>query len=1121
MEPRAAVNVFDDQETLRLYSIMGDEESTGTYDQMVEEVGKVSALLQETRETLKMTQDRLAESERKSEILEIRLQAEEQELELMNRENEILTNEEHSLREEVNRLQAAAENQPPPQRPMNPATESRLKKAVDLLNKDLIEAKKQLETTQIELIKQKSTSEQLERINSKLRNRSNRFGGTSSGGTLLQQHELKEAQMQASDLLEENATLRQQVILEKKKVEVLEEKRAEERRQAEKQAEQQSKLDDNARERIRFDEREATTKALTRKLRKEISSEIGAKKDREITILREQLKRAFKDKEALEVKVRSQEAAVKETDKLRQEVSRAEYEISRLHEIIDRTREQSETAINELESKFRMQVHAMQEQQAREKWAKITEMRQQVYQEREHELIDYQHRLQSLTDETSRLLEQAEIDKEQYGRQIHESIESAKQEEIDAMNRELTHFRREAEALRESAAHDKEMLLQEFHEKLEKEKRSKVVDKESQVQSLVAEVKSLEKQCESLHREGDEMTSEIKSLRGEKKTTVEQLRQSEMNLKASKGEIINLKRRNETLRTSIQEYEKVVDSRDEELQETKKVLQSSRVNGSAKLKDREIKHLNGRVEALSLLVHRHEQERDQLVDQLGKTKRWASSLGPDSKDYYYFLWTTEIAKLERVLKKCHSPVVEPQSSFDQPDDEATMDQETKLRDQLVKCALEETDSLSPPPDIITTDETSESMKEQLQSARDAVFRLNAEVKKLASALVIAKGTPPSSPDQSTHNVSYVDGHDAKQNPRARQVDMKVEEVISELEDFFAALETAEDKNSEHAEVLEGLLGTAARESLKICKRIHESDQRSRFHLSRIGEDNVVSAKHTTLSESSRKENARISREFQGTLKQLRETLQSWKMHNSGTKNQIDVVKSKLGMHRIREDTKSQGHHREDQIYFDGASSSPGISGTAINNDGAKAMDFEAPADEENCDNVAATRQKPVQKNTVNPEFDHIYIAEQSGDAVEQQVEESGDAMEQQVEDHPAEAWDVRDDPSCESDQTETSCSTNPMTTQALLHLPNRSLIARRFWHGASVDKSLQNTTDQQKTTTILVSTTCSADKTSHDQDLHIILADTKENQLRDQAANISTVYSMDTLDSTGDKPFDC
>mmetsp|Transcript_45236 Transcript_45236/g.109478 ORF Transcript_45236/g.109478 Transcript_45236/m.109478 type:complete len:1106 (+) Transcript_45236:180-3497(+) len=1105
MEPRAAVAVFDDQETLRLHSIMGDEESTGTYAQMVEEVEKVSELLQETRESLRMTQDRLTESEKKSEMLEMRLQAEEQELELMNRENEMLSKEEKRLRKEVNRLQTTVQNQPASERPMNPVAENRLKQAVEFLNKDLMETKEKLETTKIELITQRSTSDQLERINAQLRNRNSRLGSTSSGGgTLMQQHELKEAQLQASDLLEENATLRKLLKLEKEKAE-------EQRKEHE-----NSKLDENAKERIRLEEREATTKAVTRKLRKEISSEINAKKDKEITILREQLKRAFKDKAILEDKIRSQEAAVKETDKLRQEASRAEYEVSRLHEVIDRTREESEAAINGLESKFRMQVHAMQEQQAREKWAKISEMRQQVYQEREHELIDYQHRMQSLTEETSRLLEQAEIEKEQYGREIHESMEMAKQAEVDAMNRELTHFRREAEALRESAAYDKEMILKEFHEKLEKERRSKVIERDSQMQALVAEVKSLQNQCDSLHTEGDEMVNEIRLLKDEKKTSVEQLKQCEMNLKSSKGEIINLKRRNETLRNSIQEYEKVVDSRDEELRKANNLIQSSRMTGSAKMKDREIKLLNGRVEALNLAINKHKHERSRLIDQLGKTKRWAGGLGADSKDYYYFLWTAELAKLERVLKRCDIPTVEPQSSFDQPDDEANMDHETKLRDQLAKCALEETDSLSPPPDTITTDETSESMKGELQTARDAVFRLKSEVKKLGSALAVANGTPPSSPHLETKDMSDVDDHNVKQNPTVLQVDMNVEEVISELEDFFAGLETAEDTNSEHAELLEGLLGTAARESLKICKRIHESDQRCRFLLYQIGEDDKVSAKHAADSESSRKENVRISREFQGTLKQLRETLQSWKMHNSGTKNQIDLVKSKLGMHRKREDSKPKGGYRGDQIKSDGASSSLEISRSAMDNEGARgkvleAMDSEVPVDEKNYDKEAAADAEPVQRNTANIESDRMDMSEYSGDS-----------MEQQVEDNPPEAWDVRDDASCSSGQTETETSVSaiPMTTQALLHLPNRSTIARRFWQEASIDKPLQDATDQQKKATIVVTTASSTDDASDDQVLDIILADTKDNEPRDQAVIVSTVYSMDTLDSS-DQPFDC
>ncbi|KAL3942088.1 MAG: hypothetical protein SGBAC_003655 [Bacillariaceae sp.] len=1064
------VAVFDDQETLRLHSIIGDEESTGTYAQMVEEVEKVSELLQETRKTLRMTQDRLAESERKSEILAMRLQAEEQELELMNRENETLTNDERHLRQEVNRLQTAVHNQPPPEHSMNRVTESRLKKAVELLNKELIETKEKLETTQIELITQRKTSDQVERINAQLRNRNSRLGGAS--GTMMQKHELKEAQMQASDLLEENAALRQQLELEKKKVE--EQKEA-----------QISKLDANTKERIRLEEREATTKSLTLQLRKEVSSEINAKKDKELTILREQLKRAFKDKEILEDKLRSQAAAVKETDKVRQAASRAEYEVSRLHEVIERTREDSEAAINELESKLRLQVHAMQEQQAREKWAKIQEMRQQVYQEREHELIEYQQRMQSLTDETSRLLEQAEIEKEQYGREIHEHMESTKLAEMDAMNRELTHFRSEAETLRETAAHDKEMLSKEFHEKLEKEKRSKVVERDSRIQSLIAEVKSLQNQCDSLHTEGDEMVAEINTLRDDKKMTMDQLKQCEMNLKASKGEIINLKRRNETLRNSVQEYEKVVDSRDEELRETNNLLQRSKMNGSAKLKDREIKHLNGRVEALNLALHRHKQERAQLVEQFRKTNHWAASLGPESKDYYFFLWTAEIAKLEKVLKRCDGPTVKLQGSFDQPDDEANMDHQTQLQDQLAKCGFEEDDSLSPPPDHTTTDETPESMKEELKSARVAVFRLKAELKKLGSALVVANGTPHSTPQVGAKDIHDVDDHSSKQNLMPRQVDMNVEEVISELEDFFAALETAEDRNFEHAELLEGLLGTAARESLKICKRIHESDQRCRFLFSQIGEDTEVSAKHAAESESSRKENVQMSREFQGTLKQLRETLQSWKMYNSGKKNRIDVVKSKLGMHIKHKDSKSK------QINLVGAS---------INTEGAggkvlKAMDCEVPADEIKCDNSAA----------FEAEFDCMNM-----------IEESEDSMERQVENKSTGAQDVRDDASCVSSQTATSVSATPMTTQTLLHLPNRSLIARKFWQQASVDKSVQH----KKVTIVVSADSSTTEEASDDQLLDIMLADTQENEVRDQAININALYSTDSLDSV-DQPFDC
>lgn len=1136
------MTVFEDQETLRLHSIMGedDESSTGTYAQMVEEVEKVSELLQETRETLRSTQDRLEESEHKSEMLEMKLRAEEQELELMNRENEMLNNQENLLREEVQRLQMELQRPTRPSHPSNPSSEVRWKKAVEFLNQDLLDTKEALERTKIELATQRSTCDQLERINVQLRNRNNRLVGT-GGASSLHQHELKEAQMQASDLLEENSKLRQQLELEKKTTEDL-------KKLVENLKKEQAniKLDENAKEKIRFEEREKTTKALTLKLRKEISSEVNAKKEREVTILREQLKRAFSDKEALEEKIRRQEEAVKETEKLRQEISRSEFEVSRLHEVIERTREESEAAINELESKFRKQVHAMQEQQAREKWAKISEMRQQVYQEREHELIDYQNRMQSLTEETSRLLEQAEIDKERYGREIQHSIESMKQEEIDAMNNELTHYRREVDALRRTVDQERELLRQEYHDRWEEEVRSMETEKETEVQSLLTQVKSLEGQCDSLQEEAEEMIKEIKSLRKEKKAAVGKLKQSEMNFKAAKGEISNLKLRNETLRKSIQEYEKVVDARDEEIRKTNDLLQRHKVNGSPRLKDHETIHLNGRVEALSLTVQKYKQERAHLIDQLTKTKQWANGLGTDSKDYFYFLWTAELSKLERVLKRYDSPSLESKNSLDQPDDEATMDKQSTLRDELLKNALEEADSLCPPPDTPASGETSESMKEELQAARDAVFRLKAEVQKLGAALVIANGTPPTSP-QGTKDISE------DENAGVRQVDMNVEEVISELEDFFATLDASEEKSSQHEHLFEGLLGAAARESLKICKRIHESDQRCRFLLSQVGPERRISSKHATIAESSRQENVRISREFQGTLKQLRETLKSWKLHKSGVKNQLDVIKTKLGMHRKRDNDTLGSTIEVRNIISDSESGArePETRNTEVENvitDSSsviadpKGNKPQANKDVEKVNSDSASRipealvtPKEIEAKEI-PSFDESEIdvpSDETDDNVDiadeetvhmqkvsqpgslEMADQSWDSFEQNLED--TREWDVRDDASCESVPTENADSDTPNTTPAHLHLSNRTSVPRKFWQETSTDTALQNANSQQEKLTIAISAAPSTDDASDDSVLDTILCDTPKNELR-EAIVVTTVYSEETFDS---KPFDC
>jgi hypothetical protein len=870
--------MFNEQETLRKYSMIEDDnESTGTYAQMVEEVEKVSDLLQETRATLRETQNKLHESEKQSKLLELQLETEEREMQKIGYENDALVHHDQRLREEVDRLReevdrlekaAAGDNNnllrranPTIQdnnsllRRANPTIEDRLRKAVELLNKELTNTREKLQVSQIQSVTQKSHIESLDRSNRMLKTRNEQMGGADSGELGICQGQLKEAQLEASDLLEEVAKLRDELSLQKSIAE-------------EKEFVQIEDFEATMKGKIRVEERGATTKLLTRKIRKEVTAEVSALKEKEMNQLREEFRKVFKEKEVLRDKIYTSRAAVKEAEKLEQEAPRLKFEVTRLLEMLEATGDDSAAAISELESNFRLQIHAMQEKHAREKWTHISEFRTQWSKEREKETTDYGQRMEVLAEETSRLLKKAENEKEEYAIHVKKRVEAEKQVEIDALRGKLKHITKEAEDLLEDAAQDNETYASQIRKEMEDERHREMMKHKSRIEILERENKilksragSLGKETRSIREGKQELEKEISSIRKEKNKFEGQLKPSELNLKAAKGEVFNLKRKNEVLRNNVERYKRALDEKVEELEGTKESCKNNISKHTRRQNDQEIDHLKAQVES-------HKES----------NKQFDAELYSAEEEIYKL--RAEIESLDLALTNAKSEI-------------------ENLNFALSNSTNEFQERLN----------NNDRAKEELKDSQAQVSSLKAEIQQLHNEMKRIEQSHGLMSKELEHSKRLFNKELVKSEQNIFRLKERVEvltqsqrkssHIQSETRQLYVSLVTAEKRNKEQIDLLESLLSRAARESLKISKRLHECDRHFRLFLTDIDEERMKDKTSITIhaadAESTSKGNIKLSQELQSTMRQLKETLLCWKNANLGLKGELDTVKSKFSV----------------------------------------------------------------------------------------------------------------------------------------------------------------------------------------------------------------------------------
>eukprot|EP00980_Cylindrotheca_fusiformis_P012716 scaffold3108_cov152-Cylindrotheca_fusiformis.AAC.7 len=821
------LRLFNDEETRRKMSMLepDDDQSAGTYAKMVEEVEKVSELLQETRTALKDTQEQLQISEQRSILLERKMEADSKEIEILSSDNKYLVQQDQKLRNEINRLENEAGGSLA--RRASPNDEDRLRREVDLLNKDLKTTRGKLQDSQMQVVTQKSHIESLEKLNARM---SLNTGGGELGRC---QAQLKEAQTEASNLLEEVARLRDELSLQKL---VTKEREA---MQKERQAMQIEDMETMMRSRIRGQDRDATSqRLLTQRIRKEVSEEVNASKDEEIKKLQEHFNSVYKEKETLKDRLDETRASILEAAKLKEENPRLKQEVHRLLGILEAARGESAAAISDLESKFRMQIQAMQEQQAREKWTNMSEMRQKWSTEREKELEDYRQRMKALAEETSRLLKNAEVDKEEYASRERKRIEEEKQQEIDALQRKMEHSSEEAESLLKNTIQEKDAQASQFRKKIEKKVRHEIKKYKSRVQLLERENKTLKsrlvelgKQSRSNQEEKTRLDGEVNLLRKENTKLSNQLKSSEQKLKATKGERFNLKRKNEMLRHNEERYKTALDEKDKEFISAQK---------SKKLEE----------EASRL--------RNEVASHMQSKKLLEKELLCANKEIYEL--RVEKESLDISLASAQSEIV-------------------KLGISLSSSKKE----------LQEKDVDSGRTRKELADSNKQVARLTEKIQRLQ----IHRNE-----FEESHKLALKELGDLKHPFKKEEILTELQQnslhIEPETEQLYASTGTTEKRNHEQIEQLESLISAAARESLKISKRLHECDRSFRLLLADIDMEHLEASaptkKHAADVESRSQGNVKLARELQTTMRNLKETFLRWKKKCLGFQGELNATK---------------------------------------------------------------------------------------------------------------------------------------------------------------------------------------------------------------------------------------
>ena len=267
-------------------SYRADSSHADSYAEMVEEIETVSQQLKIARQRLWETQDQLKESNARIEVLENRLatsQTDNVNIRLLQEEKRALVNEESKLYDEIAMLRDRNN--------ILQGSERQLKKAVELLQKDISASREKYRQSESSV---KSLKTKLQEVEGRLN--SNGLD-TEKAKTQLRNREqhLKEAQEETAKLVEEVATLRDELRSTKATANEKEEATLE-------------RVIKQYKERLTLEVRNKVTKQVTLKVTREVKEEMKQEREKEFTSLREQFKKIFMENSQLKEKIGKAEA---------------------------------------------------------------------------------------------------------------------------------------------------------------------------------------------------------------------------------------------------------------------------------------------------------------------------------------------------------------------------------------------------------------------------------------------------------------------------------------------------------------------------------------------------------------------------------------------------------------------------------------------------------------------------------------------------------------------------------------------------------------------------------------------------------------------------------------------
>lgn len=556
--------LFDERVTMKKvdgYRAQVDDESSGnhssgTYDEMVEEVERVSDMLMQTQSKLWASQDELKSWNNKAKVLQSTLDQRDHEMKRLRKENDELRKEENTLRHEVERL--TREVQDRDEGRARPELERRLRKAIEFLKKDLDAANEKNQNAQKDILAQKKTIDELRNSNKTLEES---FQERQSKAAIscdqldTCQKQLREANEGNAILLEEVATLRDELSRTKK---IADQKDVLIRREVE----------DSVKEKIKLEVSKSVTKQMTERVTREVTAKMKAERDKELNSLREQIRKIVKENVALQSKIDAAERMASEADALQQDVQVLTYEITRYESMIDEAKQEYEIRLAKLETDYRMNLQTVKEEAAKEKWAHASEIRKQMTAEREREVQNFTQRIEALSKQAERLLDRAEKEKNEYGMQVKKRTEEEMQREIKALSEKLDARTRESEQLSRDTKKDKDTYADQLRQSMEDEKQREINKYTYRIDVLVEENDNWKKRVQSFE-------DELAVAWQENKDYADQLKRCQSDIKCLEDENFKLKRKTQNFATLINRYKQDAEEATKELHEAKQLFRDA------------------------------------------------------------------------------------------------------------------------------------------------------------------------------------------------------------------------------------------------------------------------------------------------------------------------------------------------------------------------------------------------------------------------------------------------------------------------------------------------------------------------------------------------------------------